>query len=255
MTLAESLSGAARLVPFLVAGDPSPSATVELLLAYERAGAGLIELGAPFSEPVADGPVIAAAAHRALARGMSLEKALGLLAKARKKGLRAPVVVFTYLNPVLALGLDRFARRAAECGAQAALVVDLPAEESEDLSRALRARGLELVLLASPTTSDERLRFIGRASGSIVYYVSSVGVTGVRKDLPKDIKRRLAAVRELLRKPVIVGFGVATREQAGLLAGRADGVVVGSALVRAAAEKGAAAAARLAKQIAGGLSC
>ncbi len=260
MTLAQTLEarraeGRCAFVPFLEAGDPSPAGTLRLLLDLEKVGADVIELGSPFSEPVADGPVIAAAAHRALKGGMSLEKTLELLAAARKKGLRAPVIVFTYLNPVLALGVERFARRAADCGAQAALVVDLPAEESEDLSRSLRAHGLELVLLASPTTSDERLRLIGRAAGSIVYYVSSAGVTGVRKELPKDLKKRLATVRSLVNKPLIVGFGIATKEQAALLARHADGVVVGSALVKLAAESGPGAAQRRAHEIIGGLSC
>jgi tryptophan synthase alpha chain len=253
--LADALKEKTGFVPFIEAGDPSPAGSISLLLELEKIGAAIVELGAPFSEPVADGPVIAAAAHRSLSRGMSLDKTLDLLGEARKKGLRVPVILFTYLNPVLAMGVERFARRAKDAGAQAALAVDLPAEESEELSRNLRVYGLELVLLASPTTSDERLRLIGRSSGSIVYYVSSAGVTGARKELPKDLRTRLAAVRKLVGKPVIVGFGIATGEQATLLAGRADGVVVGSALVRLAAEKGPRAAVALAKQIAGGLSC
>lgn len=258
-TLATALAarrakGRCPLVAFVTAGDPSPSATPDLLLALEKAGADVIELGAPFSEPVADGPVIQAASHRALKKGMSLEKTLNLLSVARRRGLRAPVIIFTYLNPILAFGVGRFAAQAAKNGAQGALVVDLPTDESEQMKGALKSFGLELVLLASPTTSDKRLAEIGAASGSIVYYVSRAGVTGVRKGLAPGIAARLAQVRKKTGKPIIVGFGVATAAQARALARKADGVVVGSALVDAAHRVGARGAARLARSIVAGLS-
>lgn len=246
-------AGRCAFVAFVTAGDPSPAETPKLLLALQRSGADVIELGAPFSEPVADGAVIQASSQRALKKGMSLLRALSLLARARKGGLHVPVIVFTYLNPVLTLGPDRFARLCARAGAQGALIVDLPADESRRFSRALSAQGLELVLLASPTTSDARLAAIGRATGSILYYVSRAGVTGVRKGLAPDLAARLARVRRASGKPLIVGFGVATARQARALARRADGVVVGSALVAAAARGGVAAAAKLARAIASGL--
>lgn len=257
-TLAKALAarreqGRCAFVAFVTAGDPSPASTPALLLALEKAGADVLELGAPFSEPVADGPVIQAASHRALKKGMSLERSLSLLALARKKGLKAPVIVFTYLNPVLAMGVGQFAAKAAKAGAQGALIVDLPSDEAERVSGALKSFGLELVLLASPTTSDPRLAQIGKATGSILYYVSRAGVTGARKGLAPGIAARLAAVKKKSGKPVIVGFGVAQAAQARALASKADGVVVGSALVQAAHEGGVGGAARLARSIASGL--
>jgi tryptophan synthase alpha chain len=231
--------GRAGFVPFLVAGDPSPAATLGAARALADAGADLLEVGVPFSDPVADGPTIQAAGQRALGRGMSLSRAAGLVKKMRRAGVAAPVILFTYLNPVLSLGEERFARLCAESGVSAALIVDLPAEDAGPLSRALARRGVEIVLLAAPTTSDARLRAIGRASGSVVYYVSREGVTGVRAGLASGLAARLKRVRRLAGKPLLVGFGVAEPAQARALAPHADGVVVGSALVAAAAKAGA----------------
>jgi tryptophan synthase alpha chain len=233
-------SGRAGFVPFVVAGDPSAEATVNLARALGAAGADILEVGVPFSDPVADGPTIQAAGQRALAKGMSLSRAAGLVKTMRRGGVATPAILFTYLNPVLQLGEERFAKLCADSGVSAALIVDLPAEDSAALSRALRACGVELVLLASPTTTDARLRLIGRASGSVVYYVSREGVTGVRAGLAPGLAARLKRVRRLTGKPLLVGFGVAEPEQARALAPHADGVVVGSALVAAAARAGAA---------------
>jgi tryptophan synthase alpha chain len=235
-------TGRAGFVPFLVAGDPSAEATLKSALALAAAGADILEIGVPFSDPVADGPVIQAAGQRALDKGMSLTRAARLVAQLRRQGLSTPVILFTYLNPVLRLGHSAFARLCADCGASGALIVDLPVEDCAPLSRTLAERGVELVLLASPTTTDERLRAIGRASGSIVYYVSREGVTGVRAGLAPGLAARLSRVRAVVGKPLIVGFGVAEPAQARALAPHADGVVVGSALVAAAAEAGAAGA-------------
>ena len=258
MSLAGALERRRRLgrcgfVPFLTAGDPSLSATRGHIAALEAAGADILELGVPFSDPVADGPVIQAAAMRALKKSVTLSQVLDLVAALRKKGSRLPVVLFTYLNPVLALGIDEFARRAAKAGVDGVLAVDLPAEESASLSAALKKRGLELVLLASPTTTDARLRRIGKASGSILYYVSREGVTGVRSDLAPNLAARLKRVRRLCGKPLIVGFGVSTAGQARALAPHAEGVVVGSALVAAAAAGGKALLSRKAREIVKGL--
>jgi tryptophan synthase alpha chain len=249
--------GRCGFIPFLTAGYPSLSKTAELLLSLERCGADAIELGIPFSEPVADGPVIAEACHRALKQGVTLEKALGMLSRVRRQGLKIPVIVFSYLNPVLNLGFRRFARLCKKSGAQAALVVDLPAEESRELSGELRREGLELVLLASPSTSKKRLGMIGRASGSIIYYVSRAGVTGARKGLAPGLLRRVAEVKRICKKPVIVGFGLSDRASAKSLSHVADGVVVGSALVSAAGGNGNAVGlvCALARRIVGGLSC
>ncbi len=229
-------AGRAGFVPFLAAGDPSLKATALFARSLEHAGADLLELGVPFSDPVADGPVIQAASQRALKAGATLAKVLELAAGLSGSGFRAPIILFTYLNPVLRMGLPVFARRCAESGVRGVLIVDLCAEESQAVYAPLRKRGVEPVLLASPTTSDARLRLIGRLSGSVVYYVSREGVTGARRGLAPGLSRRLARVRRLTGKPLLVGFGVSEPAQARALAPLADGVVVGSALVAAAAK-------------------
>ena len=253
-TLADALSarrrtGRAGFVPFLVAGDPSAAATVKAARALADAGADILEVGVPFSDPVADGPVIQAAGQRALARGMNLTKAAKLVSSMRRSGVATPAILFTYLNPILRLGVPAFARLCAASGVAGALIVDLPVEDAAAMTKALAARGVEIVLLASPTTTDERLRAIGKASGSLVYYVSREGVTGVRAGLAPGLAERLERVRRLTGKALIVGFGVAEPAQARALAPYADGVVVGSALVAAAAKGGPAAAGRLARRL------
>ena len=263
LTLAQVLSssrsrGRCGFIAFVTAGDPDLRATARYVAALRAEGADIVELGVPFSDPVADGPVLQAAAERALKKGTRLEDVLAALRRMRATGEAVPVILFTYLNPLLRLGRDRFARSAAAAGAQGALIVDLPAESAGPWGKALGRHGLELVLLASPTTSDARLRLIGRASGSIVYYVSREGVTGARKELPVGLAERLALVRRLTGKPLIVGFGVASGKQASALAAHAAGVVVGSAIVRAAAglapARGEKALRRVARDIVRGLS-
>ena len=246
---ARRASGRAGFVPFLVAGDPSAAATVKAARALAAAGADILEVGVPFSDPVADGPVIQAAGQRALAKGMTLTRAAKLVATMRRGGMEMPVILFTYLNPVLRLGPSAFARLCADFGVAGALIVDLPVEDAAPFSDALAARGVEIVLLASPTTTDPRLRAIGRASGSLVYYVSREGVTGVRAGLAPGLAARLRHVRALTGKSLIVGFGVAEPAQARALAPHADGVVVGSALVAAGARGGPAAIGLLARRL------
>jgi tryptophan synthase alpha chain len=252
-TLADALAarraqGRVGFVPFIVAGDPSAKASLDAARALARMGADIIEVGVPFSDPVADGPVIQAAGQRALAKGMTLPGAARLVAELRREGVNTPAVLFTYLNPVLRLGASAFARLCRASGVSAALIVDLPVEDSADMSARLKAAGVELVLLASPTTTDARLRAIGEGSGSIVYYVSREGVTGVRAGLAPGLAARLRHVRSLTGKPLIVGFGVSKPEQARALAQHADGVVVGSALVDAVA-RGTRAMSRLARSL------
>lgn len=247
--VARRASGRAAFVPFLVAGDPSAAATLAAAKALAKAGADILEVGVPFSDPVADGPVIQAAGQRALAKGMTLTRAARLVATMRRSGVATPAILFTYLNPILRLGVPAFARLCADSGVAAALIVDLPVEDAAPMTEALAARGVEIVLLASPTTTDARLRAIGRASGSLVYYVSREGVTGVRAGLAPRLAERLERVRRLTGKRLIVGFGVAEPAQAKALAPHADGVVVGSALVAASAKGGAAAAGRLARRL------
>ena len=242
-------SGRCGFVPFIVAGDPSTAATLKAARALDAAGADLLEIGVPFSDPVADGPVIQAAGQRALAKGMTLTRAAKLVASLKRSGVTTPTILFTYLNPILRLGQSAFARLCADAGVAAALIVDLPVEDAGPLAKALSARGVEIVLLTSPTTTDARLGAIGRASGSVVYYVSREGVTGVRAGLAPGLAARLKHVRALTGKSLIVGFGVAEPGQARALAPHADGVVVGSALVAASAKGGAAAVGRLARRL------
>lgn len=247
-------SGRAGFVPFFVAGDGE---SLKVAMALASSGADIIEVGVPFSDPVADGPVIQAAGQRALRRGMSLSRAARLISSLRRAGVKTPTVLFTYLNPVMQLGTKRFSSLCAVSGVSAVLIVDLPVDCSAEMSAALKTHGIELILLASPTTTDKRLREIGRASGSIVYYVSREGVTGVRSGLAPNLAARLKRVRALTGKPLLVGFGVAAPAQARALAPHAAGVVVGSALVAAAAQGGPRAAGRLARSLvkALGVSC
>ena len=236
--------GRAALVCYAMAGDPDLAATEAQLLALDRAGADLIELGVPFSDPIADGPVLQAAAVRALKAGATLPSILALAARLKGK-LRAPLVLMGYANPFLQFGLEKFAAAASEAGIAGAIIPDLPLEETAPWRAALEPRGLALTLLCAPTTGRERMAKIAAASRGFLYAVSVTGVTGARAELPPELAGYLASLRELSPVPVAVGFGVARPEQAAALGKLADGVVVGSALVAAHHQGGAAAVAEL----------
>ncbi|MBD2719847.1 tryptophan synthase subunit alpha [Synechococcus sp. FACHB-909] len=225
-------SGRCALMPFLMAGDPDLSVTAASLLALQAAGADLIELGIPYSDPLADGPVIQAAASRALASGTTPGRVLEMLASLRGR-LSVPVVLFTYSNPLLNRGMDSFCREAAAAGAAGLVVPDLPLEEGQKLSAIAAGHGLDLVLLVAPNTPAERMARIHAASRGFTYLVSVTGVTGVRTSLEDRVGPLVGRLRELGPTPVAVGFGIATGEQA-LQVRRwgADGAIVGSALVR-----------------------
>ena len=224
--------GRAAFVPFIVAGDPDLATTEELLIALAEAGADLIEIGVPFSDPIADGPVIQAAGQRALAAGATLERILASIARVRGR-LGVPLVLFSYANPILVHGAARFAEQAAASGVDGVLIVDLPPEEAAaEVSPALAAHGLDRILLLAPTSGPERIDLVAKAGSGFVYYVSRTGVTGEREALADELPRQLRAVRRRLRLPVVVGFGISTPAQVAAVAPLADGVVVGSALVR-----------------------
>ncbi|MGE0435212.1 MAG: tryptophan synthase subunit alpha [Planctomycetota bacterium] len=226
-------SGRAAFIPYITAGDPSLAQTAVYLRQLAAAGADLIELGVPFSDPIADGVVNQQAAERALAAGTTLGGILDMVAALRADGFATPCIVFTYLNPLLRMGVDAFAERAAAAGVQGALVVDLPPEEADEFVPALHARGLDTVFLASPTTPPERLARVAAASSGFVYYVSRLGVTGERQALSDSLADEVSRVRAAVAPlPVAVGFGISTPEQAAAVAAHADGVVVGSALVK-----------------------
>ena len=247
------------LMPFLMAGDPDLSTTRAALLALQHSGADLIELGIPYSDPLADGPVIQAAAGRALAAGTTPGAVLAMLADLRG-ALSTPVVLFTYSNPLLNRGMDSFCREAAAAGAAGLVVPDLPLEEAEKLSAIAACHGLDLVLLVAPTTPPERMGRIHRASRGFTYLVSVTGVTGVRSRLEARVEPLVRQLQELGSTPVAVGFGIAGVEQAReVRRWGADGAIVGSALVKtmaaavAAGEDGAAAAGAFCRELRQGL--
>ncbi|MFN7940200.1 MAG: tryptophan synthase subunit alpha [Thermoanaerobaculia bacterium] len=225
----------AAFVPYLAAGDPDLATTGELVLALERAGADVVELGVPFSDPIADGPVNQAAAARALASGTTLAGILAAVARLRRRS-RIPIVLFSYFNPILVHGLERFAEQAAAAGVDGVLCVDLPPEEAGELLAALERRGLDAIFLLAPTSDRARIRAAAGAGSGFLYYVSRTGVTGERGELPAGLARELRALERAARLPVAVGFGISTAAQAAAVARLAEGVVVGSALVRVVAE-------------------
>jgi tryptophan synthase alpha chain len=227
----------AALIPFVPAGHPSPESSLDVLLMLADEGADVIELGIPFSDPLADGPIIQRASFAAIASGVDTAFVLGLLQRFR--ALRAtPVVLFSYLNPILRYGIDAFLRDAAAAGAQGLLLTDLPAGSDAALEAAIIASPLDLVRLVAPTTPTPRAHQIARSAGGFVYYVSRTGVTGVQDSLPRSLALEIAALREACAVPLAVGFGVSNGEQAASVARLADGVVVGSALVDALAKDG-----------------
>jgi tryptophan synthase alpha chain len=230
--LAMALTFTARpaLVAYLTCGDPDLAASREVALAAVEAGAEVLELGVPFSDPVADGPVIQRASERALRHGTSLSDVLELAAGLRRQ-TSAGMIVFSYLNPILQFGLNRFCDAAAKAGLDGALVTDLPVEEAGEYLRAMRARQLATVFLAAPTSTDQRLKQIAEASTGFVYAVSRTGVTGERDQPPEDARELVRRLRKYTRLPVAVGFGISTPEQFAAVGEYADSGVVGSAIV------------------------
>jgi tryptophan synthase alpha chain len=222
-------------VAFLTAGDPSLDRTVEAAVELEEAGVDVLELGVPFSDPLADGPVIQRASERALARGVTLARVLDVVRRIRRRSA-IPLLLFSYFNPLLRRGLEHLAGEAKEAGVDGVLVTDLPPEEAEEWLAAARAVDLDTVFMASPTSPDERLRRAAGASRGFVYAVSRTGVTGERRALSEDAAPLVERLRALTAEPVALGFGIATPEQVAQAAALADGVVVGSALVRFLAE-------------------
>jgi tryptophan synthase alpha chain len=223
--------GERALGPYFTAGDPSLSVTRRLVIEAARRGADIVELGVPFSDPLADGPVIQRATQRALAGGVTLARVLELVRDLRGE-VTTPLVFFTYYNPLLAFGLKAFCRTAVEAGADGVIVADLPPEEAGPLRAEAGPAGLDLIHLVAPTSTPARMRKIARASGAFLYMVSLTGVTGARAALPSDLAHHLRVLRGITTKPVCVGFGISTPEQAALVGGLADGVIVGSAIVR-----------------------
>jgi tryptophan synthase alpha chain len=228
----------AAFVPFVTAGDPDAETTSALLAKLPAAGADLIELGVPFSDPMADGPAIQASSLRALEAGMSLPKVLELVRKFRKTDKATPLVLMGYYNPIHAYGTARFAKDAADAGVDGLITVDLPPEEDEVLRLPAVAQGLDIVRLATPTTDAARLGAVLDGAGGFLYYVSIVGITGTKSFAESDVRAAVAKVKAASGLPCVVGFGIKTAEQAGEVAAFADGAVVGSAIVERLAAAG-----------------
>ena len=221
------------LIPYLTAGDPEPQNTVGLLHTLAREGADLIEIGVPFSDPMADGPVIQAACERALAHGVRLQDVLEMVAAFRRDDANTPLILMGYSNPIVAMGVDLFAAQAAQAGVDGVLAVDLPPEEAGPLRAALAERELDLIFLIAPTTAEERIRIICEQARGFVYYVSLRGTTGAKLPELDDAAHQVARIRACTALPVGIGFGIRDAASAARAGALADAVIVGSALVDA----------------------
>lgn len=225
--------GRTALMPYLTMGYPQRESALALVPALIEAGADLIELGVPFSDPLADGATIQAAAQQALANGMTLSLCLEQATVLRERGVAVPFVLMGYYNPIFQMGLEYFGRRVAAAGIDGVIIPDLPPEESDILRSALRAQEVDLIFLLPPTSDDERVQFVAERTSGFLYLVSLTGVTGARDDLPPDLESFVARVRSVSELPLAVGFGISTPAQAAQIACVADGVIVGSALIKA----------------------
>ena len=223
--------GRRGLIPFITAGHPDISTTRRLLPALQKGGANVIELGVPFSDPIADGPVIQCSSQQALRNGVTLKEILSLVAEMRSE-LSVPIVLFSYVNPVLQFGIENFARAGAEAGVDGVLLSDLPLEEAAEVRNTLSKNSIDLILLAAPTSSEQRLRMIADNASGFIYAVSRTGVTGTRTELSHQAEELVQRLRVITRLPVAVGFGISTANQVRQVWDYADAAVVGSAIVK-----------------------
>ena len=223
-------AGELGLVAYITAGDPSFAASEKIVLAAAEAGADVIELGVPFSDPVADGPTIQRASERALRGGATLAGVIDLVRRVRAAS-DVPLILFSYFNPILQMGVEKFADAASAAGADGVLVTDLTPEEAGEYRKALEARGLDTIFLAAPTSTDERLKMIAGCSSGFLYLISRTGVTGERDSMPEDLPALVRRVRRATKLPLAVGFGISLPEHVSVLGGIADAAVVGSALM------------------------
>ena len=237
----------AALIPYITAGYPTPAVSRDALRAAERAGADFVEVGVPFSDPLADGPTIQRSTQAALDQGMTVA---GVLALVREARLAIPVIIMTYVNPVIAFGVERFVTEAQAAGVSGLLLTDLPAGADPELERRAAGGGLALIRLVAPTTPDARLAEAVRGATGFIYLISRLGVTGAREQVPSDLGAQVARVKGATKLPVAIGFGIGTAEQAAAAARVADGVVVGSALVEALGHGGLASAEQLLRALA-----
>lgn len=223
--------GKRAFIPYIMAGDPDLEKTREALMLFERIGADIVELGVPFTDPLADGPTIQRASERALKNGITLRKVLEFVKEMREL-TSIPIVLMTYYNPVFKYGEERFVKEAVKYGVDGIIVPDLPPDEAKDLIRLSRRHGLATIFLLAPTSTEERIRKVVKASRGFIYYVSITGITGARLEVDKSLDYSIKRIRTLTDKPVCIGFGVSNPEEASRMSAIADGVIVGSAIVR-----------------------
>jgi len=223
--------GRKAFIPYIMAGDPSLTRTKKLVKLLEECGADIVELGVPFSDPLADGPTIQAAADRALKKGVTLKDVIATVKELRKT-TEIPIVLMTYYNPVYKYGDERFVRDATRAGVDGVIVPDLPPDEAKGLRSVAKKHGLDTIFLLAPTSTPDRLKLVSKASTGFIYYVSITGITGSALRLDASQKKSIAAIKSLTNKPVALGFGVSSPKEARAVAGFADGVIVGSAIVK-----------------------
>lgn len=231
MKIRDILSTQKAFIPYITAGDPDLDTTLEALKTLSDNGADMIELGIPFTDPVADGPTIQKASERALKNPFHMEDLFKLTKQFREDGYDTPIVLMSYANPIFVYGFDAFAKNAVANGIDAVLITDIPPEEADDYLTAAKTHGLGTIFLCSPTTTPERLELVDEASTAYVYYVARAGVTGARDDLPQELQDTLRDLKQTLKNPLCVGFGISTPDHAATVAKHADGIIVGSALV------------------------
>ena len=219
------------LIAFITAGDPDIGSTVQYIHALEKGGADIIELGVPFSDPLADGPVIQKSALRALQSGTTLKKIIHMVSMGRKT-CSVPIILMSSYNPVFRYGEKAFVKDAVNAGVDGIIVPDLPPEEAAPLSKLSKNKGLDMIFLLAPTSTEERIKIVSKLSGGFIYYVSLTGVTGTRKKLAKNLKTNISKIKLISSKPIAIGFGISTPEQAAFSAGISDGAIVGSAIVK-----------------------
>jgi tryptophan synthase alpha chain len=229
-------TGRKALIPYIMSGDPSLSATKKYVLELETAGADIIELGVPFSDPLADGPTIQRASERSLKHGTTLKKVIGMVKELRKK-TAIPLILMTYYNPVFKFGIDRFIQAAVTAGIDGVIIPDLIPDEAGEFTALSRRHGLDTVFLLAPTSTRDRIKKVAGASTGFIYYVSITGITGAKLALGKDMKKTLNSLRALTKKPVAVGFGISNPAEARMVSNLAEGVIVGSAIVKLIAQR------------------
>ena len=223
--------GEGAFIPFITAGDPDLNCSARIIFELERAGADVLELGIPFSDPMADGPTIQASSERALKKGTTIRDVIKLVSSVRKKGCTIPIILFGYYNPIFVYGPVRFAREAAAAGVDGVLVVDLPPEEADELLEPLKANGLDLVFTLTPTSDSQRMKRVSKVASGFIYYVTVTGVTGARTKVAHKLREAVKRVRKYSSLPVAIGFGISTPEQVRSVSRWGDGAVVGSAII------------------------